>query len=486
MNKVKVYSNIVLNTLNSILKIIFPFISYKYAAVVLGQDGIGTVNYGSSIINYFVLLAGLGVSTYAIREGAKIRNSKEKISNLASEVFTINLIATIISYVLLLIGIAILKDLQKITLLLIVQSALILFTTLSVEWIYSIYEDYGFIALRNFILQIISIVLMFLFVKDKNDYIIFAGIQVLASSGAFIINFIHAKQRVNIKVQIKPTLIKHLKPIIILFVNNIAVTLYVNSDTTMIGSMLSMSAVGIYSVSVRIYSMYKTIIAAIIMAVLPNISMLSDEKHVHKKDKTIMDTLEVIILFLVPMIFSTLIVGKELILLTSSVEYLGSYVSLVILSFALIFSTIASVLTVFYLIPLKLENYALLSTLIAGIINIILNYFLLPVFGFNAAALTTLLSELVVTIINIVVIRKENIAIFNYQKIFVLTIKGIIASIPLFLIYIIISKYLVNILLILFIYFIVGSIIYVILGYLLNIVIIRNIIAEIMNKLLKK
>ena len=483
MNKVKVYSNIILNTLNSILKIIFPLISYKYAAIVLGQDGVGTINYGSSIINYFVLLAGLGVSTYAIREGAKIRNNKVQISDFASEVFTINIIATVFSYILLCICVCVIKDLNNVTNLLVVQSTLIIFTTLSVEWVYSIYEDYGFIAIRNFVLQIIAIILMLFFVKDKNDYILFAAIQVIASSGAFLLNFIHARKKVCIKIKLKSTLIKHLKPIIILFVNNIAVTLYVNSDTTMIGSMVSMSAVGIYSVSVRIYSLYKTIIAAVIMAVLPNISRYSDDHYVNQKNKIIIDTVEVIIFFMVPMIISTFIIGKELIVLTSSIEYLSSYTSLIILCFALVFSTIASIFTVFYLIPLKLENYALMSTLIAGIINIVLNFFLLPKYGFNAAAVTTLISEFLVTIINIAVIKKEHIVLFDVGKSCIILIKEIIATIPLFIIYYFVSKYFSNILVVLILYFSIGGIVYVIIGYIFNITIIKNIINNIIKRL---
>lgn len=486
MKKTKVYSNIVLNTINSVLKIIFPLISYKYAAIVLGQEGVGTVNYGSSIINYFVLLAGLGVSTYAIREGAKIRENQDKINSFSSEVFTINMLSTIISYLILFICMLLIKDLRTMTMLLVVQSSLILFTTLSVEWIYSIYEDYGFIAIRNFILQIISLVLMFLFVKNEGDYIIFAGIQVLSSSGAFIVNYLNARKKVKIEIVLKSTLKKHLKPIIILFVNNVAVVLYVNSDTTMIGSILNMSAVGIYSVAVRIYTMFKTVISAVVTSVLPNISRYSDNSQLKQKNKVINDTLEVIAVFLVPMIVSTILVGKELIILTSSVEYVAGYTSLVILSLALIFSIVATVFTTFYLIPLKLENYALLSTVIAAIINIVLNYFLLPIFGFNAAAFTTFIAELIVTILCIIVIKRENIELFDVFSIVKLTVKEIIATIPLFLIYFFISNKFNNIIFILFLYLVLGGIIYLILNYIFNVSIVRNVINGTINMIKRR
>lgn len=481
MENKKVYSNIILNTINSILKVIFPLISFKYAAVILGQESIGKVNYGTSIINYFVLLAGLGISTYAIREGAKIRDSKEKIKKFLSEIFTINLVSTIISYLFLLICIFFINDLKNISILLLVQSSLILFTTLSVEWIYSIYEDYGFIAIRNFILQIVSLILMFVFVKDEGDYMIFAGIQVFSSSGAFIINYLHINKRVPIKIAFSRTLKKHLKPIMILFVNNIAVVIYVNSDTTMIGNIIGMSAVGIYSSSVRIYTMFKTVISAVVISVLPNISRYSSDEFLERKNKIITDTIEVIILLIVPMIISTILIGKELIILTTSTAYLGGYLPLVVLSISLIFSTSSTILTTFYLIPLKLENYALMSTIFAAIINIVLNMFMLSRFGIIAAAFTTMVAELVVTLISIVVIKKMKIRFFSLIYVLKIIVKEIIVCIPLIIIYFVISSVTGNVLIILGLYGIFGVIIYLVMNCILKISVIRSLLNNVLN-----
>lgn len=485
MESKKVYSNIVLNTINSVLKIIFPFISFKYAAIVLGQENLGLVNYGNSIINYFVLLAGLGISTYAIREGSKIRDDKNKISAFSSEVFTINIISTILSYIILFICIFYIDSLREILILLVVQSSLILFTTLAVEWVYSLYEDYGYIALRNFILQILSLILMFLFVKKEGDYIIFAAIQVISSSGAFIVNYIHVKRKLSLKITISKVIKKHLKPILVLFVNNIAVVIYVNSDTTMIGSIIGMSAVGVYSVSVRIYTMFKTIMSAVVMSVLPNISRYSLDCYSDKKNRVIDDTIELLIVIFIPIIISTIILGKELIILTSSASYLSGYTSLIILNLALIFSISATILTTFYLIPLNLENYALLSTLAAALINIIFNFFLLPNFGINAAAFTTMIAELTVTIISLIVIKRKNIKLFDLRKMVKLIIKGLLAVAPLIIVYLLIINRTANLLLIILLYVVLGGAIYVALAYMLNISIIRNIINNII-KMFKK
>lgn len=71
-------TNITLNFINTITGIIFPVITFPYAARVLLPDGIGVVNFFQSIIAYIVLLTSLGIPMYAVREVAKYRDDVEK------------------------------------------------------------------------------------------------------------------------------------------------------------------------------------------------------------------------------------------------------------------------------------------------------------------------------------------------------------------------------------------------------------------------
>lgn len=98
MKKKSLGVNALLNSIRSILNILFPIITFPYVSRVLKVRGIGIYNFSNSIVSYFLLVAALGISTYAIREGAKLRDNKRKISKFVSEVFTINLCSTLISY----------------------------------------------------------------------------------------------------------------------------------------------------------------------------------------------------------------------------------------------------------------------------------------------------------------------------------------------------------------------------------------------------
>ena len=69
--------NIIYNSLLRVLDIIFPLITFPYVSRVLSPEGIGKVDFSNSIIQYFILVAQLGIPFYGIRECAKYREDKD-------------------------------------------------------------------------------------------------------------------------------------------------------------------------------------------------------------------------------------------------------------------------------------------------------------------------------------------------------------------------------------------------------------------------
>ena len=70
--------NAILNSIRSIMTIIFPMITYPYVTRVLLAKNLGKVNFASSTMSYFSLLAVLGLTSYAGREGIKYRDNQVK------------------------------------------------------------------------------------------------------------------------------------------------------------------------------------------------------------------------------------------------------------------------------------------------------------------------------------------------------------------------------------------------------------------------
>ena len=82
-----VAKNALYNGIRTISTMLFPLITYPYVTRVLLADNLGKVDFATSFVSYFTLIAGLGIANYATREGARIRDDRETLSRFSSEVF---------------------------------------------------------------------------------------------------------------------------------------------------------------------------------------------------------------------------------------------------------------------------------------------------------------------------------------------------------------------------------------------------------------
>ena len=89
--------NGILNSVRAVMSILFPLITYPYATRVLQAENLGKVNFSSSFIGYFSLIAVLGLTSYAGREGVQYRNDKNKLNAFCNELLTLNFCTTIFS-----------------------------------------------------------------------------------------------------------------------------------------------------------------------------------------------------------------------------------------------------------------------------------------------------------------------------------------------------------------------------------------------------
>ncbi len=389
--------NAILNGIKTICSVVFPFLSFSYCSRILGAGNMGNYSFGNSIVAYLSLLAGLGIANYAIRDGSRIRDQKEKLSIFTNQIYTINVLSTIIAYLGLIIIVTINDKISAYSVLIYIQSIQIVLTTIGADWINSIYEDYLYLTIRYILIQIISFVSLILFVKGPNDIYIYAIITVLSTSGGNIVNYVYLKsKKIYPKLTKKLDFKRHILPIVILFANNIASVIYLNSDITMIGFTQSSEQTGIYSAAAKIYSIAKTVINSIIIVTIPRFSYyISHNKYAEYRQK-LSSIFQLLIIGAFPISTLLLVESPKILSIIAGNEYISGINILRILSLAIIPSVGACFYSYSVLIPNKKEKKFLYSTITAAVINIVLNAIFIPKFGIIAAAFTTLLAEVVV------------------------------------------------------------------------------------------
>lgn len=197
MKEKSLLKNYVFNLVKTFSNLLFPIITFTYSARILGVEGVGKVNFAKAVITYFSMIALLGMNYYGTREAAKLRENKKQLSKFAHEMLLINGFATIVTYFLLFILMQTVPKFYEYKSLLIINSFSIALQSMGMEWLYQALEEYKYIAIRSVLFQVIALILMFFFVRDSGDIVWYAFIYMLATSGAYILNFINAKKYVD-------------------------------------------------------------------------------------------------------------------------------------------------------------------------------------------------------------------------------------------------------------------------------------------------
>ena len=209
--------NFIMNVILKISAFVFPLITFPYVSRILGATGNGKIAFAVSVISYFSMVAQLGIPTYGITVCASCREDKNKLNKTVQELMIINSITLVLVYLVFVMTIIFVPRFQDDRLLLVITSTMILLNAVGMDWLFQALEQYSYITIRNLVFKILSVILMFGFVHDTSDYIIYGAISVLGTCGSNILNLLYAGTFLEHK-RIKGLQLKqHFRPIISFF-----------------------------------------------------------------------------------------------------------------------------------------------------------------------------------------------------------------------------------------------------------------------------
>ena len=256
MKQTSIKKNFIMNALLTMSSFIFPLITFPYVSRILSPEGTGKVSFANSVIAYFALFAQLGIPTYGIRACAKVRDNKEKLSRTVQEIFIINMVMTVITYIAFGITLACVPRLQTERPLFLIMSTTLLFNAVGLDWLYRGLEKYTYITVRSILFKFIALLAMFALIHQKSDYVIYGGISIFAASASNICNLVNVHRYIQIRPVGKYQFRRHLKPVMIFFAMSCATTIYTNLDTVMLGFIKTDIDVGYYNAAVKIKSVF--------------------------------------------------------------------------------------------------------------------------------------------------------------------------------------------------------------------------------------
>lgn len=392
--------NAVFNVIKTLLSFALPLLTFPYVSKVLMPTNLGKVNWSVSFVEFFSLIASLGISTYAIRICSSVRENKKELNDIASQIFSINIITSIISYAILFVSLLIFKEFQIYKTLVIIQSLTIVLTTFGADWINQAMEDFKFITLRTIACQMIYLLGVFIFIKDPNDYIKYAVLSVATSSGCYLINIIYIKKYCNLKFTFNIDWGNHIKPIMELFIMQLAQVAITSFGVTLLGVIKSDYEVGIYSFAYSLFNMIAQLTGSILWVLLPRLSLLFSKNDYDSINELLSDIFGFFMLLGLPCATGLILFSKEIILVFTGAAYLDSVPAIVILMISFLLSLVGdSFFGNMVLLPSGKEKLYMYINCAGAIFNVIANYFLINLYGYIGTAIADVLTTLIITLL---------------------------------------------------------------------------------------
>ncbi len=388
--------NFVVYLLRTLISSLSPLIVFPYASRIFGVEGIGRVQYAQSIAMYFELLAGLGILSYAVREGAKVRDDSQKLGKLMTELLTINLAAAGVSLALYAGVILTVPGLQSYRGLLILFALEVLFGGVNFEWFYNILEDYTYISVRTVLFQLLSFAILFLFVRDEQDFFWYAVTLVLPFVLTSITNLMHARSMVRLFSYRDYHYWRHFKGAAVVFAIVLATSLYTMLDTTMLGAMLGYTATGLYTAASKLNRLAVKLVTAMCAVFLPRLALHRAQGDNAAFKKLAIGAGNIILGLATPLAVGLFLLAPEAILLFSGPNFMAAVPAMRVMCVDLLFSSLNGFVAWQILMPCNLEKALLGATLAGGATDFILNLIFIPLWGVSGAATATVFSELVV------------------------------------------------------------------------------------------
>ena len=388
--------------------LLFPLITFPYISRIVMADGIGQVQFFSSIINYIIMFSSIGIPMYGIREIARVRDNKEELQRTTFEILSLNLILTFIGYIAVIIICTTVTKIEANIPLFLLLSSSILLTTIGCSWFYSGIEDFKYIALRGIIVKCIAIVLLFVTVHDQTDLLWYGLYTVLGSIGNNIVNFYRLHKYVNLREvqRLKLNIWRHLRPALAIFAFNLVTSIYLNLDTVMLGFIKGNTAVGYYTAATRLSHLLLTIVTSLGAVLLPRASNLIKNNRSEEFAKLSNKAYNFNLFMGFPICIGLVILSPQLIRLFSGYTFQPAIPTLQLISPIIIAIGMSNLIGLQVLYPLGKINLVTFSTCVGATINFTLNCFLIPLYAQNGAAIATALAEISVVVTQLIIARK--------------------------------------------------------------------------------
>ncbi len=378
---------------------LLPFITIPYLSRVLGVDGIGKIAFSLSIIVLFDTIVDWGFSYTATRDIAKNRDNEDKISDIFSCVMWAKILLVLISFLILWFATLVISKLNENQDILFVTFLMILGKTLFPVWFFQAMERMKYITILNVLSKVVFTIAIFVFIKEKSDFILqplFTSLGFLLA-GFISIYIILIKWKVKFKKPNFRDLKITIKGSFVIFLENFIPNIYNNFSIMLLGFLGGDVANGKLNAGTKFIDATQQLINVVEKVFFPFLARRIDKHDLYVKLILFISTTCSILLF----VFAPLIID-----IFYTPEFYDSINVLRILAVTIFFMSIRNAYGTQYMILEGYEKELLQITIWTSIIGFLLAFPLVYYFSFWGAAINIMFIKGLVALIVVLKAKK--------------------------------------------------------------------------------
>ncbi len=387
-----VKKNIIFQFAYQAIMLVIPLVISPYLTRVLGETSLGIYSYTNSIAYYFVMFSMLGISKHGQRIIATRRDNIIELRKTYWSLFFLHVVVSLFCLAIYLICcIFVFKENKPIYF----AQALYVFSALfDIVWFFYGIEQFKIVVIRNSIIKILELVLIFCFIKSKNDVLTYTLIMsgsILLSQICVIPTAIKAVPPIRFSLS---NVKEHIRPMLALSIAVIAIGLYTVFDKTLLGILATKEEVAFYEYSNRIINIPKTFIGVIGTVLFPRAcnyianNNFAEAKRYYKYSLLAIYFIgfaSIFGLLGIAGLFSILYYGQSFAVCGNIMKAMSPLVLII---------GMGEIIRLQFLIPLKKDALYTTCIIVNAIINIVISFVLIPRIGVYGAVIGTVSAEL--------------------------------------------------------------------------------------------
>lgn len=409
--------NFIYSSILTVSNYLFPLIVYPYISRTLGLSNIGVVNFVDNLVNYFVLISMMGITTVGVREIAAAHKNRKKLSKTFMSLLMLTAISTIIAIIILGIVMYTVPTLFPYRSLLYVGIVKLVFNLFLVEWFFMGLEEFKYITTRSILVKCAYVLSVFLIVKEAADYKIYYVLTVSFVVINAVINLFYSRHFIYYSlrdIHMRP----FFKPYMIMGVYSLMTNAYIMLNPVWLGFVTNTDEVGYFTTATRLHTIISAVLLSFANILFPRVSnLLAEGKQKEFWDK-INIAFDAIFLFAFPTIVYMLVAGPDLLHLVVGDGFEGAYLPLRIITPLALIIGIEQILVIQILMATHQDSTVLQNSIIGAVTALIFNILLTTSLGAVGSAIVWVIVELVVMTLSIIAIYRKYNYILPFKRVF--------------------------------------------------------------------